>query len=149
MSKMIKSKLVSLLVLPLLLFSLVGQGIASTLVLCIGESGHVAIEMEQNCTEGFAQEPGLMNRDSLVLSLERTSFQKAESSCFDIPLLMGSSDPNISSVQYSYSIQNMIDRASNSLLFPSCPILEERFFPKTPFFRLSALSALKSTVLLI
>jgi hypothetical protein len=149
MSKIINSKRVSLLVLPFLLFSLVGQGIASTLVLCIGESDHIAIEIGRNCTEGFAQETGLMNRDSLTLSLERTSFQKAESSCFDIPLFIGSSEPKISAVPYTHTIKNMIDRASKCLLSPSRPLLEERLLPKTPLFLLSTLRALQSTVLLI
>lgn len=144
-----KSKRVSLLIVPFLLFSLVGQGIASTVVLCIGENNHIAIEIDSDCTEGFAQRPGLANRDSLSLLLESTSLQKAERSCLDIPLLIGSSDPGLSSAKYSQFIKMMIDRASTPLLSPLRLISEDRFFPRIPVFRLSAWSALRYTILLI
>jgi len=149
MTQIRKSKGLSLLVVPFLLFSLVGQGIASTVVLCIGEDNHIAIEIDSDCAGGFEQGPGLAKGDSLALSWESTSLQKAERSCMDIPLIIGSSDPSLSSAQYSQFIKKMIDRASTPLLPPSRLIPEDRFFPTIPAFRLSALSALRSTILLI
>ncbi|MDX1764670.1 MAG: hypothetical protein R3231_10145 [bacterium] len=149
MSKRMKNKGLSLLLLPFLLFALVGQGLASTLVLCIGEDDHIAIEMGQNCEEAFSQAPESVHNHSLDLAWQKASFRQAEHGCVDIPLLLGSADPNLSSVQYPQVIKNMIARASDALLSLNRPIMKEPVFPEPPAFRLAVLSALRSTVLLI
>jgi hypothetical protein len=148
MFKLVKNKLIALLIIPSLIFSLVGQGAASGLMLCIGESEHITIEMYyRNCPQDAAREAA--TRPQEAPSPESPRLYEAESSCFDIPLFLGSSDPQISSVQYTHILKNMIDRASTSLLSPARPLLADRLLPKTPFFLPLALLALQSTVLLI
>ncbi len=147
MFKLVKNRLIAALITPSLVFSLLGQGAASGLMLCIGESDHIAIEMDQNCPQDSASEAAMSPREPF--SLESRRLYQAESSCFDIPLFIGSSEPNISAVPYTHTLKSMMDRASKCLSSPSRPLLGDRLLPKTPLFLLSTLRALQSTVLLI
>ena len=148
MFKLVKNKLIALLMIPSLVVSLVGQGAASGLRLCIGESEHTTIEMYYgNCPQDAAREAA--TRPQEAPSPESPRLYEAESSCFDIPLFLGSSDLQISSVQYTHILKNMIDREPTSLLSPARPLLAERLLPRISSFRPPALLALRYTVLLI
>lgn len=154
MEKMQKKKikikrLETLLLMPLLIFSLLGQGLTTDIVLCIGESDHVAFELDCKSSKGKCPEAmkGKKVLDSTFAS--GLAIQETGSSCLDIPLLMSSSDPNISSVRYSRLLNDMIHMASISPPISQKPEITERFVPVPSFSPPATLLGIRSTVLLI
>ena len=149
MSGIISNKVVSLLVLPLVLCAAAGQGTGSSLVLCIGQGEHLAIETDQACVKGYVRDLGPTRPDSLFSSPDGTSLHRARGSCLDIPLLLGRPGPNLSSGHYSNALRNMIVRASASAAARPAPDRPGRFSPRRPWSHPHGSSLLRSTVLLI
>ena len=69
-----------MLVVPLLIYSLLGQGTLSVLVLCIGEDDHVAVELDHHDSGA----PSLSLRSGEVETM--VSLKEGRGSCLDIPL---------------------------------------------------------------
>jgi len=145
-----KNRYISFLVLPFLMYGLLGQAIPSSVVLCIGENDHVALESTGNCPQGFIKNSREADETNASSNLSGKSFQKMGGSCFDIPVLTGSSEPHLSSVQYLQTIRNMINLASSYLsgTFSFVPV-QDRFSPKNFSLPSFSLPILQSTVLLI
>ena len=136
MSEAFKNRTLSFFVIPFLIYSLIGQGILSGLVVCIGENKDVGIELNNHCSETIPS--------NCVLDASRTC-----NVCLDIPISISSKDPNISSIQYSHVIKNMIDSASSAPSVFQGEILTGASCPQRPSLLTSTLTSLQTIVLLI
>ena len=146
MIKIIKNKLFSLLVLPFLVFSLVGQGAASSLVLCIGDDDHIAIELNDNCANDA--DVKLCKTEEGVFGFHDPDHGNADCPCLNIPLLIGSPHPNISSSHYFSILKNMIQMEYTTLRDMISTLQVTGFHPPIPPFPALALIQLRTTVLL-
>jgi len=94
--------------LTLIAYLMIGFGIGNSLVLCIGEDGHVAMELVSNdCCRGL---PSIPNQTSHQSEIERSAATNPSSdddhcgSCIDVPFATGIStvcpdSPKIPSIQ--------------------------------------------------
>jgi hypothetical protein len=146
MYKIIKNKLASLLVLPFLLFSLVGQGAVSSLVLCIGDDDHVAIELNDSCSNEAVVKP--CKTDGELFAFHDPDHGNADCPCLNIPLLIGSSHPNISSSHYFSILKNMIRMEYATLRDMISTLQVTGFHSPIPQFPAFSLTQLRTTVLL-
>ncbi len=145
--KRFRNNLTFLLVSPLMVFSLLGHGAASSLVLCIGENDHLAIELNDACSNEAVTE--ISHSDERYFALLDGDHRDAHCHCLSIPLLIGSPYPSVSSPHYASQLDQLIqlecaawrDRASAlHLAGPPLP---------TPQLAPYALPVLRTTVLLI
>jgi hypothetical protein len=145
--KRFKNNLISVLILPFTVFALLGQGAASSLVLCIGDDDHVAIELNDSCSKEAVVKPG--NPDGELFALLDRDHGNADCKCLSIPLLIGSTHPNISSSHYSSILKNVIQMEYATLWDMASSLQVAGFHSPTPLCPPFALQALRTIVLLI
>jgi hypothetical protein len=135
--------------IPFLIYALFGQGVFSTMVLCIGGNGHVAFESAHHLPHSSSLGSSHGSADSdLPFSID--SANSTESACLDVPLMMEAPGQNNSSGRHAVSKNNPLEHSPYAFLADTP---DENVYENNPSKLLAqkapSRASLRSTVLLI
>jgi hypothetical protein len=135
--------------IPFLISSLFGHGVFSTMVLCIGGNGHVAVESAHHLPHSYHQGLSHYSTDSD----QPISFGPAnstQSACLDVPLIPEAPGQRNLSGRHAVSENNTREYSPSAFLLNTCDV---RIYGNNPsqllILKTPIRASLQSTVLLI